>query len=336
MHCRLQTIIHEPAEPTLVTCICVCHDKPDLAHEAIQSIVSQSYPNWEALVVDSGVLFDAGYFDAFAWRNDPRVKLLRSEETEEIRATKAMAPWCFNECFRKGLVSGDLVMYLCDDDILYPNAFDTFVAFSRRNPHAKAMYASQDLGVIYPTGWRAIVGQRRATQLGGKSCNGRPMDCQVDYLQFCHKTEVLKWFPDQEYWPESKETQSHADGIFMERVGKHVVIHPIDVTVSQNRRTPQSTFDPVRSCTMNRGMAMDVPFQSPSLPPNRLLVPERVALRGALADLQDRLHQLTAQNQAYQLRLDALRYRVADRLHALCMRVPFCRQIIKGLLSLLA
>jgi hypothetical protein len=328
---RPQTTLRQTAEKTLVTCICLCHNKPDLAQEAIQSIVNQSYSNWEALVMDSGVLYDAGYYDQFPWRNDGRVKLIRSEETEEIRRSKAMAPWCFNECFRNGLVSGDLVMYLCDDDILYPNAFETFVSYSRRHSDVKAMYASQDLGVIYPTGGRAIIGQRRATRAGGKSCNGRPMDCQVDYLQFCHKTEVLKFFPDHEYWPEGKETESHADGIFMERVGEHVAIHPIDVKVSQNRRTPQSTFDPVRSVTMDEGMAMGVPFQS-----DPLLVPERIAFWSALADLQQRLEQLTVQNHALQAHLGSLRYRIADRLHALCARVPFAKPGIKWLLGRVA
>ena len=103
----------------LVTCICVCHDKPEFAHEAIQSIVDQSYPHWEALIVDSGVLYDSGYYEQFPWRHDPRIHLIRSTETPKLRGAKAMASWCFNECFRTGLVRGDLVMYLCDDDILY-------------------------------------------------------------------------------------------------------------------------------------------------------------------------------------------------------------------------
>ena len=55
----------------LVSCICVCHNKPAFAHEAIRSIVNQSYPSWEAVIVDSGVLYDAGYYDRFAWRYDP-------------------------------------------------------------------------------------------------------------------------------------------------------------------------------------------------------------------------------------------------------------------------
>ena len=48
-----------------------------------------------------------------------------------------------------------------------------------------------------------------------------------------------------EYWPESKDTEKHADGLFMERIGELVPIHPIDVKVSQNRRTAHSTYVPL-------------------------------------------------------------------------------------------
>jgi glycosyltransferase involved in cell wall biosynthesis len=248
----------------LVSCICVCHNKPDLTHEAIQSILDQCYPHWEAIVVDSGVLYDGGYYDQFRWRRDPRIKLIRSDETDETRRTKAMAPWCYNQCFRKGLVSGDLVMYLCDDDLLYPNAFATFVSYCRQNPDAVAMYAGQDLVVIHANGWRAIVGERRATRPGGRSCNGRQMDCYVDYLQLCHKTEILERFPDQEYWPETKDYETHADGIFMERIGEHAPIYPIDAKVSQNRRTLHSTYVPVGSFSLVECMANGIPLSRAS------------------------------------------------------------------------
>lgn len=228
----------------LVTCILVSHDKPDLCHEAVQSVLDQTHRSWECLVVDSGVLFDRGYFQSYPWADDPRLRIIRSTETEETRRTRAMAPWCFNECFRNRLVRGELVMYLCDDDVLYPNAFRTFVDFATKRPDVLAMYASQDLGVIHPDGRRTIVGERRADRLAGRCCNGRGLDCEVDYLQFCHRATLLERFPTDEFWPERKGTESHADGVFMERCGAITPIHPIRVKVSQNRRTPRSKYVP--------------------------------------------------------------------------------------------
>jgi hypothetical protein len=316
----------------LVSCLCVCHAKPDLAREAIESIVHQSYAQWEAIVMDSGVLADASYYDRFDWHADPRVKIVRSGETEETRRSKAMAPWCFNECFRRGLVTGDLVMYLCDDDLLYPNAFATFVSFCRRHPEAQAMYASQDIGVIYPNGWRLVLGERRATEPGGRSCHGRKMDGEVDYLQLCHKAELLKRFPTDSYWPEDKASESHADGIFMERLGELTTILPIDVKVSQNRRTPQSTYTPFRSLTqIDRILRRE---------DGALLATERGGdVRTALEICEQRLEQLerenatlAGENRTLREQRNWLRYRIADRLHALCGRVPYLNTCVKRLL----
>jgi hypothetical protein len=158
------------------------------------------------------------------------------------------------------LVSGDLITYLCDDDIFYAHAFATFVSYYRRNPRAQAIYASQDIAAVYPNGWRALIGERRASGPGGQHCQGRPMDCHVDYLQFCHKAEVLRLLGTTAYWPEGKDTESHADGIFMERVGEHVMIYPLDVKVAQNRRTSQSTYVPLSSFTVVECMANGAPF----------------------------------------------------------------------------
>ncbi len=230
----------------LISCILISHDKPELCHEAVQSVVDQTHANWECLVLDSGVLFNQDYFASQSWSGDPRLKFICSHETEEIRRTKAMAPWCFNECFRRGWVRGDLVMYLCDDDILYPAAFATFVSFFTQYADSLAAYASQDIGVIHGNGWRSVIGERRARRVAGKCCNGRPLDCQVDYLQFCHRRSLLDRFEGREWWPEEKETESHADGIFLERCGSLTPIHPVDRKVSMNRRTFSSKYCRVR------------------------------------------------------------------------------------------
>jgi hypothetical protein len=230
-----------PEKALQVSCILVSHDKPEWCSEALSSVASQSHLDWECLVVDSGVLFDDGYFSPFL--QEKRFHFIRSTETHELRRTKAMAPWCFNQCFREGRVNGDLVVYLCDDDLYYPNAFKTFVEFASRNPQAMAIYGSQDLVVIREDGSRINAGERRASSMGGRCCRGRILDTQVDYAQMAHRRSILKsikGFDCLEWWPEGKETEGHADGIFMERIGAVTPFYPIDVKVSQNRRTPKS------------------------------------------------------------------------------------------------
>src|SRR5204863_5868521 len=98
------------------TCIVLSHDKPDHVVEALASLAVQTFRDWEAIVFDSGVLTDRGFFEQQPLFADPRVRLVRSWETEELRKTRTIASWCFNECFRKNLVRGQYVTYLCDDD----------------------------------------------------------------------------------------------------------------------------------------------------------------------------------------------------------------------------
>jgi hypothetical protein len=223
----------------------IVHNKPDLAVEALESVRAQTWKDWNAVIWDSGVLYDQGYYKRFSWlTEDRRFRLVRSDETEKIRAAKCMPAWVHNEYFRRGMAASDLTMCLCDDDVLYPTCFETFVGYSRQHPEVAAMYASQDIAVIRSDGTRQITGERLAVGVGGAYAKGRRMDCQVDYLQFCHKVDVLRKLPGDEYMPECLETSRHADGVFMERVGGVVPIYPINVKVSQNRRTPLSFYGP--------------------------------------------------------------------------------------------
>lgn len=223
-----------------VTCLVVSHNKPTYCREAIDSLINQDFEDWDAVVIDSGVLFSQGYFD---YIKDPRIRVVPSGETPELRQVTAMAPWCFNECFRRNLVHGRLITYLCDDDIWYPNAFRTFSNYSKKNPEWQAMYATQDLFIHEFDGSRLPAGERRALIPMGLSV-GVCLDCRVDYLQFCHTKEIREKL--DVWWPEYRITETHADGVFMDRIGGNVIVHPIDIKVSQNRRTPISTYIPVR------------------------------------------------------------------------------------------
>jgi glycosyltransferase involved in cell wall biosynthesis len=224
-----------------LTCIIVSHNKPQYVREAIQSVIDQSFQDWQAIVIDSGVLYEQGFFD---YLDDDRIQIIPSNETEQMRKAKAMAPWCFNECFRRGLVKGFLVSYLCDDDILYNNAFEVFVNFVEQNPQVKALYASEDYAVIVANGEVIPIGERRATP------RREIFDCQVDYLQFCHTREALNLLPNRlEYWPEGKLNEHHADGVFMDSINKIVPIYSVDIKIGQNRRTSISINDPSHKYT---------------------------------------------------------------------------------------
>jgi len=225
------------------TCIVLSHNKPDHVVEALASLVGQTFQDWEGIVFDSGVLTDKGFFQQQPVCVDPRIRLVRSWETEELRQTRTIASWCFNECFRKNLVRGSYVTYLCDDDILYPGALAAFHRYVQHHPGTMAMYGSIDMTVINARGQRLLLRESAAREIKGRCCRGGPLDGEVDYLQLCHHLDVIKAFPDDEYWPECRDAVRHADGIFLEQIGSRFPIIPVFAKIGENRKVPQSLND---------------------------------------------------------------------------------------------
>lgn len=222
-----------------VTCILVSHDKPQYVNDAVKSVLWQTCEDWELIVIDSGTLLRAGHFD---WISDNRVRIIDSGENDSVRVNTAMASWCVNKVINGRLVNGYLVTYLHDDDILYPNAFDVFVNFVLENPHAFAVYASQDLMNFSEDGRGYVCGERRAQEKRGL-CVSSNMGDTINCSQLCHKASAFKWMNRPEYWPEDKPSEEQSDNIFASKIGSIVPIYPIDIKVCQNRRTPASKFN---------------------------------------------------------------------------------------------
>jgi hypothetical protein len=314
---RFVRILNMP-RPT-ISILIVSHNKPQLLPEAVASVLAQTFADWQGILIDSGSLLDRGFFEDFSWASDPRLIIIPSGETASLRRRKAMAPWCFNECYRRGLVQGELVMYLCDDDLLYPNAFATFVEAFKNNPDAMAMYASQDIGWVGSDGRCEIVGERRALAPGGKKCAGRIMDCQVDYLQLCHRRAALDVLAGPEYWPEAGATGDHADGIFMEKLGEHFDILPLDVKVSLNRRTPWSVNLPMSARPVPHVAPVHETIMDAWQKARKQIETETTA--EALDEFQAQLRELCEQDHARRRRLVSRRYRWADGLNDALRRI---------------
>jgi spore maturation protein CgeD len=251
---------------TDLSILIVSHNKPRFVKEAVQSLLAQTHLNWQGILIDSGVLLKQGFFD---YLKDPRLEVVSSGETPEQGRTMNMCSWCFNRFLNSGQLTGELIMYLNDDDLLYPEAFETYWSFYRRHDRApQAMYASQDIGLVDPQGKTRITGRRVADRPGGRFCKGRKLDCRVDYLQFCHTARILDKFRETyktaQYHSEDKRDAHHADGIFMEQIGALTKVWNIEKVLSMNRRTVESAN-----------------LEYASSPAGRLLVTFRAKLKGA-------------------------------------------------------
>lgn len=225
-----------------ISVIILSHNKPKFVRQAVNSVLYQTFQDWEGWLVDSGALINQGFFDDM---QDSRLKIAASGETRLQAETTLMAGWCFNNWLNSGEPKGELILYLCDDDFFYPRAFDIFWNYYvQHNREPQAMYASQEIGLAGWNGETKIIGRRLADRPAGAFCNGRKLDCEVDYLQFCHTRKILDEFErhygTRRYHSEDRKDADHADGIFMEQIGTLTTVYPIPELVSCNRRTPQS------------------------------------------------------------------------------------------------
>lgn len=225
--------------PAISVIIC-SHNKPQYAMQAVRSVVGQTMKDWNAILVDSGVLIDKGFFSKI---NDNRIQILRSNEPKDLSKTSNPAAWVFNRLIDSGKISGELVMYLCDDDFFYLTAFDSLWSFYNRNGKPDAMYGHEHYGSARD-GKTTIKGFRIADVPRGMKAGGARLDCVVDYLQFCHTAKIIdnirKSLPNEPIHSERFEDRSHADGIFMERVGIITPVVPVDAWVGVNRRVETS------------------------------------------------------------------------------------------------
>ena len=95
-----------------VTVICVCYNHEDYVEEALRSVVEQTYPNVELIVIDnSSTDRSAERIDQFSQKNPA------------IRFIKNPANLGLNRAFNQGLAlaSGRYIIDLSADDVLLPN-----------------------------------------------------------------------------------------------------------------------------------------------------------------------------------------------------------------------
>ncbi len=210
-------------QPLLLTCVLLSHHKPGTVHDAVRSVLAQSSDDWRLLIIDSGDL--AG--ELRQYESDPRVSVVVSPDPERCQGRQ------HNEAWRRGLIVGDVVCYLSDDDLYLPNAFAAWLERARNSPDEAAWFGIADC-------WEVNV-DRSETNLGVLAAEaGTSLRGQIDGMQVACRRTVLA----DVSWPEEEDLESRrwADGVFLDRLQAVTTVHPLAVKVGQHRHTPLSTF----------------------------------------------------------------------------------------------
>ena len=127
--------LHYPAKPGLVSVILPVYNGTDYVRESIDSILGQTYPDWELIAVDDGST-DATpqILDEYALR-DPRVHVIHQPNQRLPRA--------LNSGFRAA--EGEFLTWTSADNRLKPDYLARMVDCLRRHPEWDMAYANMDI-----------------------------------------------------------------------------------------------------------------------------------------------------------------------------------------------
>jgi len=123
-----------PERPLVSVCVATYNRKDTLLSRCIPSVLAQTYPEWELVVVGDGCT--DGTAEAMAGLSDPRLRFLNlpergryPEDPERRWMVAGTAP--MNHALT--LARGDWVTHLDDDDEYVPDRVEKLVAFAREH-----------------------------------------------------------------------------------------------------------------------------------------------------------------------------------------------------------
>lgn len=223
--------VDDRQDPQLVTVILTAHAQPQRVHDAVASVQAQSDDRWQLVIMCSGVNVLSNHFDRYA--GDARIQVHWTGEYDRSVVQLRGQAWAINEAWRRGLVRGDLVIHLSDDDVLASSCIASWLAIARARPGQDAWYGTATRERLHADGHVDVLGPLEHV---GAGTADRSLRRHVDGLQVC--TRRSAHVP----WPEDAESAPEADGIWMEQLAKATPIHPAPVHVGCHRHTPESTF----------------------------------------------------------------------------------------------
>lgn len=117
-----------------VSVILTSYNKPELLKRAIDSVLSQTYDNFELVVADDNSP-NKKVWELINSYDDHRIVSFNSNVKDEERKLTARYATQINHAVRN-FSTGSLISYLADDDFYYPNMLEKMVDFfCKENKH---------------------------------------------------------------------------------------------------------------------------------------------------------------------------------------------------------
>lgn len=121
------------------------YERPDLLINALASVKESTYPNWEMCVIDDGTKFPGidqiNEVFSFQERIDHRISYMQTFDSNDRKNQRGGSQ--FGEYANSAIKTSDadVILMLCDDDMLMPNYLGQLNEFYSQNQSLKYSYS---------------------------------------------------------------------------------------------------------------------------------------------------------------------------------------------------
>lgn len=205
-----------------VSVLLTSYNRPAMLAEAVESVLAQTYPHWELLVLDDNSSDpDVPQVLARYW-NQPGVRIIKSDVAPADRRATARYATMINLGLQ--IATGEYITYLCDDDLYKPRRLELMAA--KLAEGHDVVYGSQEMLTQAGDGWQQT-GIRPA---------GAPLtraSCIVDHSSVMHTAAAGQIVGG---WDDSPANWRMADAMFWDRLtGAGYVFHPVPEVTDVHR-----------------------------------------------------------------------------------------------------
>lgn len=120
------------------------YERPEFLRNALESVKNSTHKNWEIAIIDDGTNFSASPIIDQCFTLDERIRhrisyiqTFDSEERKNLRGGSQFGEYG-NTAIK--VSDADVVLMLCDDDLLKPTYLEDLSSFYERNPLVKYSY----------------------------------------------------------------------------------------------------------------------------------------------------------------------------------------------------
>ena len=222
-------------EDKKVSVILTSYNKPEYIRLAIDSVLKQSYPNFELLIMDDNSCKEVR--DIILSYTDERIRTFFSKVTEKDRFKKVRYSYLINHALKTA--TGDYISYMTDDDMYVGGRLEIMVDTLNKNPEMHVVYSGQ-------TQVWDEKSKKQFVVMPSKPTIGVVDDVafKVDHNSIMHRREAaegIKWEEDVKAW-------RWADIFFFKELKKkgykfYPIDMPLDVNIQHDRQISRDIED---------------------------------------------------------------------------------------------